>query len=435
MKILKKRVDKNGEGSITVRCEDADDMWVLYNLIQVGDQIRAATTRGITRTSATGSVTKERRTLTMLLSIIELPKFDAQGCCVSIKGRNCQQMDEVPLGANHSMTLEVGKDVGITKLFWDSHAYQILQEAADVALKADAAAVIMEEGLAHICLLSSSMTLTLATIDSPIPRKTGAASTQRGKALTKFHDGVLAAMLQHIDFDKSKALIIASPGFVKDVFFEWLMAEASRRQLKQITGFREKILLVHCSAGHKHCLKEVMSDPSSAAALSNCKAMQETKAMHDFDCMMIQDDRRAVYGKAHVAAAVEMGAVHTLLITDGMFRTDNVEDRNNYVAMMDSVRSIGSTVLILSTQHVSGERLQSLCGLCINQTLRTLQSHLTGVAAILRFPVDLDVDPDSELVDDDDLELNQVQCTRCGLFIYSLQCQQLAGACDVASMM
>jgi protein pelota len=151
--------------------------------------------------------------------------------------------------------------------------------------------------------------------------------------------------------------------------------------------------------------------------------------------MMIQDDRRAVYGKAHVAAAVEMGAVHTLLITDGMFRTDNVEDRNNYVAMMDSVRSIGSTVLILSTQHVSGERLQSLCGLCINQTLRTLQSHLTGVAAILRFPVDLDVDPDSELVDDDDLELNQVQCTRCGLFIYSLQCQQLAGACDVASMM
>ena len=178
-----------------------------------------------------------------------------------------------------------------------------------------------------------------------------------------------------------------------------------------------------------------MSDPSSAAALSNCKAMQETKAMHDFDCMMIQDDRRAVYGKAHVAAAVEMGAVLTLLITDGMFRTDNVEDRNNYVAMMDSVRSIGSTVLILSTQHVSGERLQSLCGSCINQTLRTLQSRLTGVAAILRFPVDIDVDPDSELLDDDDLELNQVQCTRCGLFIYSLQCQQLAGACDVASMM
>ena len=33
MKILKKRVDKHGEGSITVRCEDAEDMWVLYNLV------------------------------------------------------------------------------------------------------------------------------------------------------------------------------------------------------------------------------------------------------------------------------------------------------------------------------------------------------------------------------------------------------------------
>ena len=377
MKILKKRVDKHCEGSITVRCEDAEDMWVLYNLIQLGDQIRAATTRGITRTSATGSVTKERRTLNMLISIIELPQFDAQGCCVTIKGRNCQQMDEVPLGANHSMTLEVGKDIGITKMFWDSHAFQILQEAADVALKADAAAVIMEEGLAHICLLSSSMTLTLATVDSPVPRKTGAGTAQRGKALTKFHDGVLTAMLQHIDFVKSKALIIASPGFVKDIFFEWLMAEASRRQLKQITGFREKVLLVHCSAGHKHCLKEVMSDPSSAAALSNCKAMQETRAMHDFDVMMIQDDRRAVYGKAHVAAAVEMGAVQTLLITDGMFRTENVEDRNTFVAIMDSVKSIGSTVVIMSTQNVSGERLQSLCGLSISQIVRSCSSECT----------------------------------------------------------
>lgn len=362
MRILKKRVDKNGEGSITVSCQDAEDMWVLYNLIQVGDQIRAATTRGIVRESATGSVTKERRTLTMLISIIELPKFDAQACCVSIKGRNCQQMDDVALGANHSMTLEINKDIGITKSHWDSHAFQILQEAADVALKADAAAVIMDEGLAHVCLLSASMTLTLATVDSPVPRKTGAATAQRGKALTKFHDGVLAAMIQHIDFSKSKALIIASPGFVKDVFFEWLMAEAARRQLKQITGFREKILLIHSSAGHKHCLKEVMSDPSSAAALTSCKAMQETKAMQDFDNMMIQDDRRAVYGKSHVAAAVEMGAVQTLLITDGMFRTEVIEDRQHYVAMMDVVRGMGSTVLVLSTQHVSGERLQSLCG-------------------------------------------------------------------------
>jgi protein pelota len=376
MKILKKRVDKNGEGSITVRCEDAEDMWVLYNIIQVGDQLRATTTRGIIRTSATGSVTKERRTLTMILSIIELPKFDAQGCCVSIKGLNCQQMEDVPIGANHSMTLEVNKDIGITKTFWDSHAFQLLQQAADVALKADAAAVIMEEGLAHICLLSSSMSLTLATVDSPIPRKTGAVTAQRGKAVTKFHDGVLTAILQHIDFTKSKALIIASPGFVKDIFFEWLMSEAARRQLKQITGFREKILLVHCSAGHKHCLKEVMADPSSAAALSNCKAMQETKAIQDFDSMMIQDDRRAVYGKAQVAAAVDMGAVQTLLITDGMFRTENVDDRNSYVAMMDTVRNAGSAVLILSTQHVSGERLQSLCGLRFSRFPKFLRNHL-----------------------------------------------------------
>lgn len=36
---------------------------------------------------------------------------------------------------------------------------------------ADVAAVVMQEGLAHICLITSSMTLVRAKIDQCIPRK------------------------------------------------------------------------------------------------------------------------------------------------------------------------------------------------------------------------------------------------------------------------
>jgi protein pelota len=36
---------------------------------------------------------------------------------------------------------------------------------------ADVAAVVMQEGLAHICLITASMTLVRAKIDQCIPRK------------------------------------------------------------------------------------------------------------------------------------------------------------------------------------------------------------------------------------------------------------------------
>ena len=40
--------------------------------------------------------------------------------------------------------------------------------------------------------------------------------------------------------------------------------------------------------------------------------------------MMAKDSARAFYGPGHVQAAHELGAVQTLLITDTLFRVNNV---------------------------------------------------------------------------------------------------------------
>ena len=45
MKCLGRQIDKEGEGSITLLPERDEDMWHAYNLIAVGDRIRAATIR------------------------------------------------------------------------------------------------------------------------------------------------------------------------------------------------------------------------------------------------------------------------------------------------------------------------------------------------------------------------------------------------------
>lgn len=54
---------------------------------------------------------------------------------------------------------------------WDVIALERVQEACDITKKADVAAVVCQEGLANVCLMTSSMTIIRQHIDCPVPRK------------------------------------------------------------------------------------------------------------------------------------------------------------------------------------------------------------------------------------------------------------------------
>lgn len=55
--------------------------------------------------------------------------------------------------------------------------------ACDPTQHADLAAVIMQEGLAHVCLITTSMTLVRAKIDVTVPRKRKGNCAQHTKVL------------------------------------------------------------------------------------------------------------------------------------------------------------------------------------------------------------------------------------------------------------
>lgn len=128
---------------------------------------------------------------------------------------------------------------------------------------------------------------------------------------------------------------------------------------------------VHASSGHKYSLKEALCDPTVASRLSDTKAAGEVKALDDFYKMLQHEPDRACYGLKHVEKANEAMAIDTLLISDELFRHQDVAARSRHVRLVDSVKENAGTVRIFSSLHVSGEQL----------------SQLTGVAAILRFPV------------------------------------------------
>jgi len=121
----------------------------------------------------------------------------------------------------------------------------------------------------------------------------------------------------------------------------------------------------------RYDILQALQDPVVQARLVDTKASDEVRALENFYKMLKNEPARAFYGPKHVAMAVEADAVETLLVSDKLFRAQNVAERKKYVEIVDKVREMGGEVKIFSSLHVSGEQLDQLSGLC----------------AILRFPM------------------------------------------------
>ncbi|GBP27945.1 Protein pelota [Eumeta japonica] len=412
MKLLFKSIEKDGCGSIGLVPEEPEDMWHAYNLIAEGDSVTASTVRKVQTESSTGSSTSNR-VRTVLTINVENIDFDTQACVLRLKGRNIvenqyvKELDahlpisflqsflwddecdlhrpmlaffratnliqtiSVQMGAYHTLDLELNRKFTLKKVLWDSVALERVETACDPAATADVAAVVMQEGLAHVCLITPSMTLVRSKIDITIPRKRKGFVQQHEKGLNKFYDAVMQGILRHVDFSIVKCVILASPGFVKDQFFEYMIQQAIKTDNKLLIDNKGKFLLVKASSGFKHSLKEVLQEPAVMAKISDTKAASEVKLLENFYMMLQLEPAKAFYGKRHVIKANEAQAVETLMISDKQFRCQDIQQRKEYVALVDSVRENGGEVKIFSSMHVSGEQLD----------------QLTGIAAILRFPM------------------------------------------------
>ncbi|KAJ8661019.1 mRNA surveillance protein pelota [Lichtheimia ornata] len=369
MRLINKTVEKDATGHVTLYPEELEDMWHVYNLISKEDQIKATTFRRLQSESSTGSTTSQRTRMVLTITV-ESVDFDPQVGLLRINGRVTSENPYVKLGSYHTIDLELNRNFTLYKPEWDIIALERVDEACDIAKQADVAAIVCQEGLANVCFLTEHMTVVKQRIETPIPRKRKGSVTNHEKGLEKFYDQIYQAILRLFDFNILKAVIIASPGFVREQVYQYISDQAVKTENKTILENRSKFVLVHSSSGHKHSLNEVMQDPSIQNKLADTKAAREVQALDEFYAMMNADPDRAFYGYSHVAKANEHGAIGTLLVTDELFRSADIATRRKYVDLVESVRSMGGTVRVFSSMHVSGEQL----------------NLLSGVAAILTFP-------------------------------------------------
>ncbi|KAG6854839.1 hypothetical protein C0991_012029 [Blastosporella zonata] len=384
MKLINKYIDKHGAGHVTLRPEDDEDMWHLYNLIQAGDSVRAPAIRRIQNVSSTGSTESHRVRLNLTLQVGRVDFSSSAGpagaaadttttdqsgssappptsAALHISGRVTSENPHVKMGAFHTLDVEANRDVRIEKADgWDSIAVSRVEEAIIPGRGAEVGAVVCGEGTAAFCLLSQHMTLVANRITVPIPRKSAASgASQHEKGMTKFYATLYDSFIRHIPYGNAglRAIVIASPGWVRDGVLTYLLEEAGKRGDKVLQrALKEKVVKVHVSSPHVHSLVEVLKSPEIASQLKETKFAREGVVLDKFFKMLGTDEMRAWYGPDHVCLAADRGAIGTLLISDDLFRSSEPSTRKRYVEVVEAVQQKGGEVVIFSSMHESGQR-------------------------------------------------------------------------------
>lgn len=437
MRILSKVLERDGSGTVSVIPDCDEDLYHLYNLIQPEDLVSASTVRRIQSESSTGSIESHRMRLQLTLSVTKIDFEMAAGSAMSsavststeplsesdtsspastpmsslvlgeagstpslsgasqgqptlhISGRVAVENNHVRTGSFHTLDIELNRKVSITKEQWDQHHLDILEESGNAGSTAEVGAIILGEGRAIVCLLTNNMTIIKQRIQVSLPRKRAGAgygvaqqSTGTTKLTDRFYTQVYDAVIKLLSLPEMRVVLLASPGFWRDNMYDYLLSEATKRSDKILMGNegKRKLLKVHCATPHVHSLMEVLKSPEVAAQLQNTKFTRENQLMDQFLRKLATSEQFAWYGERQILMAADRGAIGTLLLSDAFLRNVHPTIRKRWLELCDQVKSFGGSVVIFSSLHESGRQLNGL----------------GGVAALLTYPLDLDLVEEEE---------------------------------------
>jgi protein pelota len=109
MKLLRRAIDRDGHGDITMIPEEAEDMWHVYNFVVVGDNLTATTVRRVQKETDTSSMSDRKRIRITIQ--VESVSFNPGAESMRISGRNSRENQYMKLGAYHTIDLELNKKV------------------------------------------------------------------------------------------------------------------------------------------------------------------------------------------------------------------------------------------------------------------------------------------------------------------------------------
>lgn len=108
--------------------------------------------------------------------------FDPQSAELHVAGRITEETKFTKVGQHHTLDLELQRNFSLEKSEgWDSVAMELVREACDPVKKADVWAVVMQEGLANLAVLTGARTVLRQRVEVTVPKKRGGGAGDHDK--------------------------------------------------------------------------------------------------------------------------------------------------------------------------------------------------------------------------------------------------------------
>lgn len=354
MRVLRKDLR---HGAVEVLVQTLDDLWHLYNIIEKDDLVHARTTREV-KVDNVGRPSSRRMPVSLTLTVDKV-YFDRSTTRLRVLGVVTEAPESLHIqGSHHTLNLEPGQRAVIVKERWYSHQLERLQRATTKHEPIVLVAIDHEE--ACVAVLHSYGLEIKAQILSRLPGK--GDPEKRESTLRRYYSEILS-LVSSISKDLMGKIVLVGPGFAKEEFAAFVRSK-SPQVAARVVGVKSV-----GSAGEAGAYEAIRSGALDKV-LRDSRALEEVSAVEEVLKRLGSSRGDVSYGLEQVSQDAAEGAVGQILVLDQALR-EAEEARRRLIdeAILNTERK-GGRVMIISSEHEGGEKLNSL----------------GGIAAILRYP-------------------------------------------------
>ena len=323
---------------IRIQIETDDDIWHIYNILEVGDLVTASTLRrdsSVTDKIRAERAEKKRMTLGIRVEKIEFSEDDLR-----LKVLGTIESGPQDIGQHHTLMMEVGDSPIVDKKHWKDTQLERLKRAAADTNKPRMVFVSMDQDDATVAVLRQFGLKEIATIRSG---RTGKQYQDDSKG-ADYHGEIIAKLKLICDGDMP--LVLLGPGFEKEQFADSV----------KTAGISKSVFVYHTGQSGMQGINELMKKGLGANLLRESRVGIEMEAVEKL-MENIGRGGLATYGNQEVADAAAAGAVETLLILDSKLRENDLDP------IVRNVEQQKGNVIVVSSQHDGGRQLEALGGM------------------------------------------------------------------------
>ena len=342
--------------TIQVSVDSLDDLWTLYNVIKRNDTVFSRTTREV-KMEGVGRPSSRRVPATLGLRVEKI-YFDKDLARLRIHGVIVDAPEDLGiLSSHHTLSLSEGSSVKIIKDSWARHEVESLKKAATLEVPVIIVALDNDECAIGVSRISGVE--IKIEIRSKLPGKR--ESEKREQAMGQYLSSV-SDSLARVRESVQGQIVIVGPAFAKEHLAKYL-----RNNRPDLAGDVAAVKSV--SSGGAAGVFEAIRVGLMNKVLRGARTMRELELVEEVLARLGSSRGDVSYGIDEVSLDAASGAVETILVSDETLRGAEEEDRRRLDEILRIVESKAGKVIVISTGHEGGRKLESL----------------GGVAALLRY--------------------------------------------------